>query len=41
MLLDVEYVKNHYGLMAIDLSRQKEVDADPKAIQLIKIVGQL
>ena len=26
--------------MAVDLKRQKEVDADPKAIQQIEIVGQ-
>ena len=31
-LLDYDYVKNHYRLMAIGLSRQKELDADPKAI---------
>ena len=29
-LLDYEYIKNHYRLMAVDLSRQKELDADPK-----------
>ena len=27
--------------MAIDLSEQKELDADPKAIQQIKFVGKL
>ena len=27
--------------MAVDLSRQKELDADAKAIQQIKFVGQL
>ena len=32
-LLDYEYIKNHYRLIAIDLSRQKELDADPKAIK--------
>ena len=31
-LLDYEYIKNHYRLIAVDLSRQKELDADPKAI---------
>ena len=31
-LLDYEYIKNHYRLMAVDLSRQKELDADPKSI---------
>ena len=38
-LLDYEYIKNHYRL--IDLSRQKELDAYPKAIQQIEFVGQL
>ena len=27
--------------MSVDLSRQKELDADPKAIQKIELVGQL
>ena len=40
-LLDYEYIKNHYRLMAVDLNRQKELDADPKAIQQIEFVGQL
>ena len=35
------YIKNHYRLIAVDLSRQKELDADPKAIQQIEFVGQL
>ena len=36
------YIKNHYRLIAVDLSRQKEeLDADPKAIQQKKIAGQL
>ena len=34
-LLDYEYIKNHYKLKAVDLSRQKELGADPKAIQQI------
>ena len=33
--------KNHYRLIAVDLSRQKELDADPKAIQQIEFVRQL
>ena len=33
--------KNHYRLIAVDLSRQKELDADPKAIQEIEFVDQL
>ena len=31
-LLDYEYIQNHYRLIAVDLSRQKELHADPKAI---------
>ena len=30
-LLDYEYVKNHYRLIAVNLSIQKELDVDPKA----------
>ena len=33
--LDHEYIKNHYKLITIDLSRQKESDLDPNAIQQI------
>ena len=40
-MLDHEHIKNHYGLMAVDLSRQKELDALPKAIQHVEFVGQL
>ena len=40
-LLDYDYIKNRYRLLAVDLSRQKELDADPKAIQQIEFVGQL
>ena len=39
--LDYYYMKNHYRLIAVDLSRQKELDADPKSIQQIEFVGQL
>ena len=31
-LLEYYCIKNHYRLIAFDLSRQKELDADPKAI---------
>ena len=34
-------VKNYYRVKAVDLSRQKELDVDPKAIQQIEFVGQL
>ena len=40
-LLDYEYIKSHYRLISVDLSRQKQLDADPKAIQKIEFVGQL
>ena len=39
-LLDDEYIKNHYKLITVNLSWQKELDADPKAIQHIEFVGQ-
>ena len=32
-LLAYHYIKNHCRLIAVDLSRQKELDVDPKAIQ--------
>ena len=32
-LLDYDYINNDYKLIAVDLSRQKELDANPKAIQ--------
>ena len=35
-LLDYDYFKEHYKLIAVDLSKQKELDADPGAIQQIK-----
>ena len=39
-LLDCDFFKNHDRLIAVDLSRQKELDADPKATQEIEFVGQ-
>ena len=35
-LLDYGYFKKHYKLVAVDLSEQKELDADPRAIQQIE-----
>ena len=32
-LLDYSYFKGHYKLIAIDLSKQQTLDADPRAIQ--------
>ena len=40
-LLDYQYFKNHYQLIAVDLSKQKELDADPRAIQQIEFYGML
>ena len=35
-LLDYDYFKKHYKLIVVDLSQQKELDADPRAIQQIE-----
>ena len=35
-LLDYDYFKKHYKLIAVDLSKQKELDADPRAVQQIE-----
>ena len=35
-LLDFNYFKKHYKLVAVDLSKQKELDGDPRAIQQIE-----
>ena len=40
-LLDYNYVKNNYQLIAVDLSKQRELDADPRAIQQIEFIGML
>ena len=32
-LLNCSYFKDRYKLIAIDLARQKELDADPRSIQ--------
>ena len=34
--LDISYFLKHYKLIAIDVSKQKELDADPRAIQQIE-----
>ena len=34
-LLDYNYFKSYYKMIAIDLSKQQTLDADPKAIQQI------
>ena len=35
-LLDFNYFDKHYKLVAVDLSKQKELDADPRAIKQIE-----
>ena len=40
-VLDYDYVKNHYKLIAVNLSTQKSLDGDPKAIQQTDFVGKL
>ena len=40
-MLGYEYFKDHYQLIAIDLSRQKELDADSRAIQQIEFYKML
>ena len=35
-LLDYDYFNKHYKLIAVDLSKQKDLDADPRAIQQIE-----
>ena len=40
-LLDYDYFKNYYKMIAIDLSKQKALDTDPKAIQQINFTGNL
>ena len=39
-LLDYQYFKDHYQLIAVDLSKQKELDADPRAIQEFEFYGK-
>ena len=35
-MLDYDYFKKHYKLISVDLTKQKELDADPRAIQHIE-----
>ena len=39
--LDYPYFKNHYKMIAIDLSKQQALDADPRAIQQINFTANL
>ena len=40
-LLDYISIQNHFKLIAVNLSRKKEIDADPKAIQQMGFIGHL
>ena len=40
-LLDHNYFKEHNKVIAIDLSKQQELDSDPKAIKQINFTGNL
>ena len=40
-LLHYQYFKDHDQLAIVDLSRQKELDADPRAIQQIEFYALL
>ena len=40
-LLDYNYFKKHYKMIAIDLSKQQALDADPKAIRQISFTRYL
>ena len=38
--MDFAYFENNFRLIAIDVSKQKALDADPKAIQQIIFTGE-
>ena len=40
-LTDSPYFKKHFKMIAIDLNKQKAIDADPKAIQQINFTEKL
>ena len=40
-LLDYQYYKDHYNLIAIDLSKLKDLNADSRAFQQIEFFGML
>ena len=40
-LLNYDYFKKNYQLIAVDLSKQRELDADLRAIQQIEFIGML
>ena len=40
-LLDYDYVKDKYKVIGIDLSKQKELDAGPRAIQQLNFTASV
>ena len=40
-LLDYSYFKDHYKMIAIDLSKQQVLDTDPRKIQQINFTANL
>ena len=40
-LLDYSYFQNHYKMIAIDLSKQQALDADPSQIKQINFTANL
>ena len=40
-LLDFAYFERNYRLIAVDLSKQKALDTDPRAIQQIIFTGKI
>ena len=40
-LLDYDYYKKNYQLIAVDLPKQRKLDADTRAIQQIEFIGML
>ena len=40
-MLDYQYFKDHYLLISVDLSNQKELDADSRTIQQIEFSEML
>ena len=40
-MLDYSYFKDHYKIVAINLSKQQALDADPRAIQQINFTANL
>ena len=40
-LLDYSYFKDHYKMIAADLSKQQALDANPRAIQQINFTAKL